>query len=84
VWRPDAVLTGTDRRLRLSDTLDALRRAESAAGSAQHRAADRDRVATRLAGEGVGPGRFGHAVSASSRAMAVPFPERRQCRVASR
>jgi hypothetical protein len=25
VWRPDAVLTGTDRRSRLSDILDALR-----------------------------------------------------------
>ncbi len=25
MWRPDAVLTGTDRRSRLSDILDALR-----------------------------------------------------------
>ena len=37
-----------------------------------------------VAREVTGRGGVGHAVSASGRAMAVPLPERRQCRAVSR
>ena len=89
MWRPDAVLTGTDRRSRPSNTLDHLRapKALPARLSIAPQTATallRDWQGRGVAREVTGRGRFGHAVSASGRAMAVPLPERRQCRVVSR
>jgi hypothetical protein len=85
VWRPDAVLTGTDRRSRPSNTLDALRApkalpARLSIAPQTTTALLRDWQGRGVAREVTGRGRFGTQCQVARWLL----PERRQCRVVSR